>query len=98
LSLCESELVIIDDLMFMAMDKREANLFFHLINDLYDHSSIILISNKDPEEWGELLGDPGITTVILDRIIHRAEVINLNGDSYRMRHRATIFEGKTVQN
>ncbi|KEF39990.1 DNA replication protein, partial [Schinkia azotoformans MEV2011] len=93
-----SDLVIIDDLMFMAMDKREANLFFHLINQLYDHSSIILTSNKGPEEWGELLGDPGITIAILDRIIHRAEVIHLNGDSYRMRHRSTIFEGPTVQN
>jgi DNA replication protein DnaC len=53
----ESNLVIIDDLMFMAMDQREANLFFHLINDLYNQSSIILTSNKGPSEWGELLGD-----------------------------------------
>lgn len=52
----ESNLVIIDDLMFMAMDQREANLFFHLINDLYNQSSIILTSNKEPSEWGELLG------------------------------------------
>lgn len=88
----DSDLVIIDDLIYMAMDQREANQFFHLINQLYDHTSIILTSNKGPEEWGELLGDPGITTAILDRIIHRAEVIHLNGDSYRMKHRTTIFE------
>ncbi|CAI8974492.1 MULTISPECIES: IS21-like element helper ATPase IstB [Bacillus] len=93
----EAHLVIIDDLMFMAMDQREANLFFHLINDLYNHSSIILTSNKGPSEWGELLGDPGITTAILDRIVHRAEVIHLNGDSYRMKHRVTIFEHESVQ-
>ena len=42
--------------MFMAMDQKEANLFFHLINDLYNKSSIILTSNKAPKEWGELLG------------------------------------------
>src|SRR5690606_33878013 len=70
-----ADLVIIDDLMFMAMDQHEANLFFHLINDLYNRSSIILTSNKAPKEWGELLGDPAITTAILDRLIHRAEVI-----------------------
>lgn len=87
----DCDLVIIDDLMFMAMDPREANLFFHLINQLYDHASIVLTSNKGPEEWGELLGDPGITTAILDRIIHRAEVIHLSGDSYRMKHRSSIF-------
>jgi DNA replication protein DnaC len=62
----EADLVIIDDLMYMAMDQREANLFFHLINHLYERSSIILTSNKGPEQWGELMGDQGITTAILD--------------------------------
>lgn len=93
-----SNLVIIDDLMFMAMDQREANLFFHLINELYNQSSIILTSNKGPKDWGELLGDPAITAAILDRIIHRAEVIQLTGDSYRLKHRNTIFGSETVQN
>lgn len=92
----KSQLVIIDDLMFMAMDQREANLFFHLINELYNQSSIILTSNKGPSEWGELLGDPAITAAILDRIVHRAEVISLNGDSHRLKHRITIFGSKTV--
>lgn len=94
----DSNLVIIDDLMFMAMDQHEANLFFHLINDLYNNASIVLTSNKAPKEWGELLGDPAITTAILDRIIHRAEIIHLNGDSYRMKHRSSIFEGESVTN
>jgi len=80
-------------------DNREANLFFHLINDLYDKSSIILTSNKAPDQWGELLGDPGITTAILDRIIHRSEVIHFrNDDSYRMKHRTSIFGEQSVQN
>jgi DNA replication protein DnaC len=87
----ESDLIIIDDLMFMAMEKQEANLFFQLINKLYGQTSIIITSNKGPEEWGELLGDAAITTAILDRIIHKCEVINLNGDSYRLKHRKTIF-------
>jgi DNA replication protein DnaC len=86
-----SDLVIIDDLMFMAMDKNEANMFFQLINKLYGQTSIIITSNKGPEDWGELLGDPAITTAILDRIIHKSEVIHLSGDSYRIKHRKTIF-------
>jgi DNA replication protein DnaC len=77
--------------MFMAMEKHEANLFFQLVNKLYGQSSIIITSNKGPEEWGELLGDPAITTAILDRIVHKCEVLNLNGDSYRLKHRETIF-------
>ena len=47
--------------------------------------------NKGPEDWGELLGDPAITTAILDRILHRSEVIQLSGDSYRLKYRQTIF-------
>src|SRR5699024_7809276 len=93
-----ADLVIIDDLMFMAMDQSEANLLFHLINDLYNTASIILTSNKAPKEWGELLGDPAITTAVLDRILHRVEIIHLNGDSYRMKHRKSIFEEESVTN
>lgn len=93
-----ADLVIIDDLMFMAMNQSEANLFFHLINELYNTTSIILTSNKAPKEWGELLGDPAITTAILDRIMHRVEIIHLNGDSYRMKHRTSIFEKESVTN
>ncbi len=86
-----SDLVIIDDLMFMAMNKNEANMFFQLINKLYGQTSIIITSNKGPKDWGELLGDPAITTAILDRIIHKSEVIHLSGDSYRIKHRKPIF-------
>lgn len=87
----DADLVIIDDLMFMAMEKHEANLFFQFINKLYGQTSIIITSNKGPDDWGELLGDPAITTAILDRIVHRCEVIHLSGDSYRLKHRASIF-------
>lgn len=89
----ESDLVILDDLMFMAMEKNEANLFFQLINKLYGQTSLIITSNKGPEDWGELLGDPAITTAILDRLIHKCEIINIHdNDSYRMKHRERILK------
>lgn len=87
----ESDLIILDDLMFMAMDRVEANLFFQFINKVYGQSSLIITSNKEPKDWGELLGDVAITTAILDRIIHKSEVIQLNGDSHRLKNRKTIF-------
>ncbi|SDI43307.1 DNA replication protein DnaC [Alteribacillus persepolensis] len=93
----QADLVIIDDIMYMAMDQQEGNLFFHLINHLYERSSVILTSNKGPEEWGELLGDQGIATAILDRLLHRSEVVHLNGDSYRMKNRKSVFQSETVQ-
>lgn len=87
-----ADLLILDDLMFMAMDKEEANQFFHFINDIYEQTSIILTSNKSPNDWGELIGDEIITGAILDRIIQKAEIIQLSGDSYRMKHKKGIFD------
>ncbi len=88
----DSDLVIIDDLMFMAMEKNEANLFFQLINKLYGQTSVIITSNKGPEDWGELLGDPAITTAILDKLLHKCEIVNIHdNDSYRMKHREKVF-------
>jgi len=55
--------------------KSKIQLKFHLVNHLYERSSIILTSNKSPEQWGELIGDQGITTAILDRLLHRVEII-----------------------
>lgn len=89
--LTAADLVIIDDLMFMAIDRHEANLFFQLVNKFYGQTSLIITSNKGPEEWGEILGDPAITTAILDRILHKSEIIPLTGDSYRLKYRETIF-------
>jgi len=89
----DAYLVIIDDLMFMAMEKNEANLFFQLVNKLYGQTSLIITSNKGPEDWGELLGDPAITTAILDRLVHKCEIINIHyKDSYRMKHRQRVFK------
>lgn len=89
--LTASDLVIVDDLMFMAIDRHEANLFFQLVNKFYGQTSLIITSNKGSEEWGEILGDPAITTAILDRILHKSEVLALTGHSYRLKHRQTIF-------
>lgn len=93
-----SDLIILDDLMFMAMDRSEANLFFQFINKVYGQSSLIITSNKEPDDWGDLLGDIAITTAILDRIFHKSEVIQLGGDSNRLKHRKTIFGDLVVHN
>lgn len=80
------------------MDHQEANMFFHLIIDLYNQSPMILTLNKAPKEWCELLGDQAIRNAILDRILHRIEIIHLNYDSYHMKHRSTIFGQQSVSN
>ncbi|NJP38642.1 IS21-like element helper ATPase IstB [Alkalicoccus luteus] len=91
-----SDLIIIDDVMYMTYEAHEAHLFFQFIYDLYDKAAFILTSNKGPNEWGKLLGDPTLTTAILDRLLHRSEIITFGDetDSIRMKYRKTIFSEK----
>ena len=90
-TLYKANLVILDEVGFLPISKQEANLLFQLVTKLYQQTSIILTSNKGFEEWGEFLGDPVITVAILDRLMHRCELFNLQGDSYRISHRQTIL-------
>lgn len=83
--------------MYEATDLREANLFFQLVNDLYNHSSIILTYNRSPKEWTESLGDVGVATAILDCLIHRAEIVSFSEDSHRMRNKQRKFDEESVQ-
>lgn len=86
-----SSLVIIDELGYLPITREEANLFFQLISSLHEQTSIIITSNKGLEDWTELLGDPALTTAILDRITHRCELFNMSGKSYRLEHRESLF-------
>lgn len=88
----KAQMIIIDDMMVLPMEKQEAVKLFQLINQVYENASIIITSNKDPKGWAEMMQDEVLTTAILDRLMHRCQPINLNGDSYRMTHRKTIFQ------
>ena len=85
------DLVIIDEFGYLPVSKAEANLFFQLITDFYEQTSIIITSNKSFSKWAEVLGDQVITTAILDRIMHHSEIFNLTGKSYRLENREKII-------
>jgi DNA replication protein DnaC len=78
--------LIIDEIGYTPIEKREANLFFNLISELYEKSSIIITSNKSFESWAEMMGDTVMTTALLDRLFHHARIFNLQGDSYRLKN------------
>lgn len=65
---------------------------FNLINQLHEKASIIITTNKSPKEWAQTLEDEVLVTALLDRLLYRCEVVRLNGKSYRMENRKTIFE------
>jgi len=79
-----ADVVIIDEIGYTPIERREANLFFSLISELYERSSIIITSNKGFDSWAEMLGDEVMTTALLDRLLHHAKVYNLDGESYRL--------------
>ena len=88
-------LLIIDEIGYAQLDRSSGNLFFQLICSRYEKGSIILTSNKSFGEWGELMGDIPLATAILDRLLHHAHVVNIRGQSYRLKTRAKI--GMTPQ-
>jgi DNA replication protein DnaC len=95
----KSDLIIIDDVMYMAYEQQDAHLFFQFIYEMYDKAAFILTSNKGPGEWGKFLGDSTLTTAILDRLLHRSEILTFSEeqDSIRMKYRKTIFDPQEAQ-
>ena len=79
----KSDLIIIDEIGYTPIERKEANLFFNLISELYEKASVIITSNKGFDEWAEMMGDEVMTVAMLDRLLHHSKVFNLDGPSYR---------------
>lgn len=79
-----SQVLIIDEIGYTPIEKREANLFFNLISEMYEKQSVIITSNKSFSVWAEMMGDEIMTTALLDRLLHHSRVFNLDGESYRI--------------
>lgn len=82
----KSNLVIIDEIGYTPIEKREANLFFNMISEMYEKLSIVITSNKSFDAWAEMMGDSIMTTALLDRLLHHARIFNLDGESYRIKN------------
>ena len=78
-------LLIVDELGYLPMDKVAANWLFHVVSRRYERGSIILTCNRGFADWAQIFNDVVAATAIVDRLLHRATVINIRGHSYRMR-------------
>ncbi|WP_432718912.1 ATP-binding protein [Pectinatus frisingensis] len=83
-----SDILVIDEVGHMQLDRQAAEILFCLVCLRYENGSIILTSNKFFTNWGELLSDAVIATALLDCLLHHAHVINIRGESYRLKDRA----------
>lgn len=90
-------LLVIDEVGYTRLSQEQAHLFFELVAARYEHGSIILTSNTSFAGWGRLLGgDEVLATALLDRLLHHAEVISINGRSYRMKERQAEQMGEAA--
>ena len=80
-------LMIVDEIGYLPLSREESNLFFQFVSSRYEKRSTIYTSNKSFSEWGEVLGDQVMASAVLDRILHHCFVINIRGDSYRLKDR-----------
>ena len=83
--LASQELLIIDELGFVPLSKTGAELLFEVISQRYERGSIIITSNLPFDEWTEVFGSERLTGATLDRLTHHVHILEMNGESYRLR-------------
>ena len=81
----KSSLVVVDEVGYTPINREECNLFFRFIANRYEKTSTVITSNKAFSDWTELFHDPIIVTAVLDRLLHHSVVINIKGNSYRLK-------------
>jgi DNA replication protein DnaC len=91
-------LLIVDEIGYLPITQGGANLFFQLVNARYEKGAMILTSNRGFAEWGEVFGDPVVATALLDRLLHHAVVVQIEGASYRLRRHTDLIPEHTRTN
>lgn len=81
----KSALLIVDEVGYTPITREECNLFFRFVVTRYEKTSTIITSNKAFKDWTEMFHDPVIVTAILDRLLHHSVVVNMKGNSYRLK-------------
>lgn len=85
-------LLVIDEIGYTTMTRETAELFFQIVCKRYENGSIILTSNKHFGDWGEMMSDTVIATAVLDRLLHHAFVVNIKGNTFRLKDRLRTGE------
>lgn len=87
------DFLVVDELGYMPMDSRRANLFFQLVSARYERGSIGVTTNKPFDQWGQVFGgDDVIAAAILDRLLHHSHILVTTGPSYRMKDKKAHLE------
>ena len=79
------KVLVIDELGFVPLSKSGAELLFEVFSQRYELGSVIVTSNLPFDEWTEVFGSERLTGALLDRLTHRVHILEMNGDSYRLK-------------
>lgn len=84
-------LLVVDEIGYLPISRTGAMLFFQLMSRRYETGATILTSNKGFDEWGEVFGDDVMAGALIDRLVHHCHIVNIRGNSYRMRQHAELY-------
>lgn len=79
--------LVVDEIGYLPLDRLGANLFFQLVSRRYERGSILITSNQSLAGWGQVFGDQVLATAILDRLLHHSTIVNIKGESYRLKEK-----------
>ena len=77
--------LVIDELGYLSYDTRHADLLFEVVSRRYEHKPIVLTTNKPFSQWGEVFPNATSVVTLVDRLVHRCEIVSIEGDSYRLK-------------
>ena len=86
-STLKQQLIIVDELGFIPFSSTGAHLMFQFCSSLYERVAVIVTSNLNFSDWTQVFGDERLTVALLDRLTHRAHILEFTGDSFRFRER-----------
>ncbi len=81
------KLLIVDELGYLAFEKRTAHLLFQLVDKRYESGSMLITSNLPVTQWGKMFSDEVTAAAMLDRLLHHSNIVNIKGDSYRLKNK-----------
>ena len=89
--LARYSVLIVDEIGYLPVGSGGGNLFFQLVNACYERCAMIMTGNRGFGEWADIFGDAVVATALLDRLLHHAVVIAIEGNSYRLREHAALI-------
>jgi DNA replication protein DnaC len=91
-TLTHPALLVVDEIGYLPISHNGAMLFFQLMSRRYERAATVLTSNKGFEEWGSIFGDDVMAAALIDRLLHHCHIVNIRGNSYRMRQHRELWE------